>query len=172
MKLKQKWYMSNDYNWKCCFYWLITWKLLFSVRGIKIWWVGSLLGRGVSKFLDGGRESPHPSSRENPAYHLGNRPNEIWDRDDWEGWQKSIWIQRKIWVWGINGFASTFFTVFNVYTLQLNALFNHSIIFPLLEHGKITIEWRLLYFIIYLIEASFSLIWIFARSKYHLIYTC
>ena len=51
MKLKQKWYMSNDYSYKCCFYWVITWKLLFSGweltfsrGGIKIWWGGVYWG--------------------------------------------------------------------------------------------------------------------------------
>ena len=30
MKLNQKWSKNNDYSWKCCFYWVITWKLLLS----------------------------------------------------------------------------------------------------------------------------------------------
>ena len=38
MKLKQKRYRSNDCNKKCCYYWVITWKLLFSRgRGINLW---------------------------------------------------------------------------------------------------------------------------------------
>ena len=45
IKLKQKWYMSNDYSYKLSFYWVFG-------GGIKIWW-GSLL-EGISKFLVGG----------------------------------------------------------------------------------------------------------------------
>ena len=29
MKLKQKWYKSNDCSWKWRFYWVLTWKFLF-----------------------------------------------------------------------------------------------------------------------------------------------
>ena len=51
MKLKQKWYMSNDYYKKCCFNWVITWKLL------------------TRKLLTGKHPlpSPHPPHRENPG---------------------------------------------------------------------------------------------------------
>ena len=50
MKLRQKWYRSNEYSWRWRFYWVITWKLLFSWgeftfvgrRGIIIWWGGTL----------------------------------------------------------------------------------------------------------------------------------
>ena len=37
MKLKQKWRRRNDYNQKCCFYWVLTWKLFLVGGGIKIW---------------------------------------------------------------------------------------------------------------------------------------
>ena len=37
MKLKQKWRRKNDYNQKCCFYWVLTWKLFLVGGGIKIW---------------------------------------------------------------------------------------------------------------------------------------
>ena len=33
MKLTQKWSKSKDYSLKCCFYWIITWKLLLSGGG-------------------------------------------------------------------------------------------------------------------------------------------
>ena len=33
MKLKQKWNGSNDYSWKWCFYFVITWKLLYEGVG-------------------------------------------------------------------------------------------------------------------------------------------
>ena len=49
MRLKQKWNRNNDYSEKCCFYWVITWKLLFSRRD----W---LLVGGGGDFLDGGYE--------------------------------------------------------------------------------------------------------------------
>ena len=66
MKLRQKWYRSNEYSWRWRFYWVITWKLLFSWgeftfverTEIIIWWGGTL---------------PSPS-RENPEYY------NIWNR--------------------------------------------------------------------------------------------
>ena len=84
MKLKQKWSRSNDYSQKCCFYWVITWKLLFSSGElalgwgggeITIWCGGSLLGGdfsswgrgGMIKFSAVGGTPPIPLSRENPA---------------------------------------------------------------------------------------------------------
>ena len=41
-----KWYRSNDYNQKWSFYWVITWKLLFS-GGINLWWGNFFRWRGV-----------------------------------------------------------------------------------------------------------------------------
>ena len=50
-KLKQKWCRSNDYSSKCCFYWVITWKLLFSGGG-----EGNWLLLGGDKNLEAGSE--------------------------------------------------------------------------------------------------------------------
>ena len=47
MKLKQKWYSSNDYSKKWHFYWVVTWKVLFSEGG------GDLLLGGESNGLMG-----------------------------------------------------------------------------------------------------------------------
>ena len=84
MRLKQKWNRNNDYWQKCCFYWVITWELLFrrgltfgggggGAERIKIWLEGE--GGGGVDFLSGGYErifgwwgdSPHLPSRENPV---------------------------------------------------------------------------------------------------------
>ena len=74
MKLKQKLSRNNDCSWKCCFYWVITWKLLFSGGGRELTLVGGeSTDRGM--FLGGGNEQifdwwgvtcPITSSRENP----------------------------------------------------------------------------------------------------------
>ena len=57
MKLKQKWSKSNDYSSKCCFYWVITWKLLLSGRDDKnLVGGGSLLG-GIFSRWDGGERA-------------------------------------------------------------------------------------------------------------------
>ena len=63
MKLKQKWNGSNDYSWKWCFYFVITWKLLYEGvgggGGVSRW------GHGMSKFSAGGGTPPILPSREN-----------------------------------------------------------------------------------------------------------
>ena len=63
MKLKQKWNRSTYYSQKCCFYWVITWKLIFRGWGGEVSrWGG---GEGMSKFLTGGMGDsppPHPPS--------------------------------------------------------------------------------------------------------------
>ena len=85
MKLKKKWYRSNDYSQKWRFYWVITWKFLFS-GGIDFWWEGTknLVGEvywggegdfpggrgGMSEFWPAGGDSPHPPSRENPGQQV------------------------------------------------------------------------------------------------------
>ena len=73
-KLKLKWNRSNDCSWKWCFYWVITWKLLFR-GGINLWWQKSTRGGiflGGWEWADfqlvGGGGSPSPS-RENPAFY-------------------------------------------------------------------------------------------------------
>ena len=49
MKLKQKWYRRNDYSKKWHFYWVITWKFLFSGGGGIDFWLG-----GNKNFVGGG----------------------------------------------------------------------------------------------------------------------
>ena len=64
--LKWKWYRSNDCSKKLSFYWVITWKLLFSGRGRNknlVW--GSILGEYFS-WWDGGWEANFKLVRELP----------------------------------------------------------------------------------------------------------
>ena len=73
MELKQNWYRSSDYNYKWCFCWFITWKLLFSGGVTFGGWDKNLVGgestvgffqvrEQMSKFLVGGWGIPfhHP----------------------------------------------------------------------------------------------------------------
>ena len=56
MKLKQKWSRRIDYSKKCCFYWVITWKLLFRGGGeVDFWW-----GEWEHFLTNGGGTPPNP----------------------------------------------------------------------------------------------------------------
>ena len=37
MRLEQKWNRDYGCSWKCCFYWVITWKLLLVELGVGRW---------------------------------------------------------------------------------------------------------------------------------------
>ena len=69
MKLKQKWSKSNDYSKKCCFCWVITWKLLLSGGG-KVFFYGEFFSRWsdwgwrANFWLVGRGTLTHPSQRE------------------------------------------------------------------------------------------------------------
>ena len=59
MKLKQKWYSSNDYSEKWSFYGVVTWKLLFSGGGINFRWGKKILvGESTGRIFLGG-ENEH-----------------------------------------------------------------------------------------------------------------
>ena len=51
MKLKQKWYSSNEYRKKWNFYWVITWKFVFS-EGTDFW-LGENENMGGVKWFNG-----------------------------------------------------------------------------------------------------------------------
>ena len=67
MKLKQKLSRNNDCSWKCCFYWVITWKLLFSgggreltLVGVGVYWQRNVSRRGEwANFWLVGCNMPH-----------------------------------------------------------------------------------------------------------------
>ena len=65
MRLEQKWNRDYGCSWKCCFYWVITWKLLFIGRGFTL----VELGVGRWDILGVGHEQIFgcQEKRENPV---------------------------------------------------------------------------------------------------------